>query len=186
MRTRHGFTLLEALVALSIMATIAAVSFAGLDTMDRTFLRLETERETIGDLSLFFTRMENDMTNAVETLWRNGSNSAMPSMQGGPQQVTFVRLGEGETINGERARRVGYALSSGGIDYMVWPMVDGPSGQKPDTYTAMEGTGGFELSYLNKSGIWIDSWSEDSLPLAVKATVTLPNGETVWRVFDLP
>jgi len=185
MNTQHGVTLLEALVALSIMATIAAVSYAGLDTLHRTSARLEAEREMIGELALFFTRMENDMGNAVETHWRNGSGSTMPSMQGGAERITFVRMGDGVMIDNSGLVRIGYALSPGRIEYIIWPTLDGPPVREPRTYTAMEGVRGFSLSYMDDSGLWIDSWSEDHLPRAVKAIVTPSNGDTAWRVFDL-
>lgn len=179
---RRGFTLIEVLLALLFVAVIATISLIALNTMNRTSELLHTEREMLGELSLFFARMEHDMGNVVEREWRLG-NEIMPPMSGGGGEITFVRFGEMK-IDVGGLQRVGYSSAPGGAMYKVWPLLDSPNDQEPEVFTAIEGIVALSFSF-KYTGIWLDSWNEPYLPMAVKATIVTTKGTTVWRVFDI-
>jgi len=186
MKLRHGFTLIEAMIALFIMALIAGISFSGLDILGQTDQRLEAERARMSGAILFFLRLEHDLANCAQVQWRQGP-SVMPPLQGGKERISFVRLGDyapGQVP--QPPRRVGYAMAGGGIEYMVWPTLDIPEPVEPESWQAMEVASDFKLEYLDQEGQWREQWSEAYLPSAVKAAVTFNNSETLWRIFDLP
>jgi general secretion pathway protein J len=183
MNRAAGFTLIEALVAMVIMAIISAASFSGLDVLMRSAEQLETARAGLRDLVLFHARLENGLANAVETKWREGDNQAMPPLRGAASRITFIRLGDGP---GAGPKRIGYVYTGGKIEYWVWPAVSAMEGDAPEAYTAMEGVAGFEFSFLDHGGQWLGAWDNPRLPLAVKATITDKNGNAIWWIFDLP
>ena len=183
MKRRSGFTLIEVLAALFIMSVIAAAAFAGLDALARATQATEAERDRMGALSLFFARMESGLSNAVFGARRDGSVTS-PSLSGGGGRLEFVTLsGAG---NRHAPARVGYSFAGGVVDYLAWATLDGPGGETPEAFTALEGIAEFEVSFLDETFQWAPGWSHERPPLAVKVTVTETNGNTVWRIFDLP
>lgn len=185
MRSQKGFTLLEAMAALAIMGVVAAASLAGLDVIHKSSTALERGNSQLGLLSLFFARMERDMGSAVAVNWRRDDTMA-PPMSGGGGAVWLVHLSSKGPGGAAAPSRVGYEYSSGRVDYLVWETLDGPGGQEPERYTAIEGVSSFSVSFLDEKGSWLSSWREKELPRAVKASITMVNGDAVWRVFDMP
>lgn len=60
---RHGFTLVELLVAISIMAIVAVLGWRGLDSIVRARVSLNTELGYTRGLQLAFAQMQSDATN---------------------------------------------------------------------------------------------------------------------------
>jgi general secretion pathway protein J len=61
----QGFTLLELLVAITILATVSLISWRGLDSLVATRERLEPEADEIRALLTAFGQMDRDLANAV-------------------------------------------------------------------------------------------------------------------------
>ncbi|MDH5638386.1 MAG: GspJ family type II secretion system protein [Nitrospinota bacterium] len=187
LRHRSGFTLIEVLAALMIMAILATASFSGLDIIGRSAERLEQERQTLTSLAFFFEKLEHDLANAVNIPSRQSRFSIKPPLEGGGSRIVFTRMGDDAEVGGRHVpRRVGYEFSNGRVSYTIWPAVDAPYEVPPAGYTAIEGMMRMDVSFLDQMNQWKGAWGEKHLPKAVKVTVTYGNGEKVWRLFDFP
>ncbi|MGE0311173.1 MAG: type II secretion system protein J [Lautropia sp.] len=60
-----GFTLLELLIAIALMAVLALLSWRGLDTVLQTRTRLETESAELRSLTLAMSQMEEDLAHST-------------------------------------------------------------------------------------------------------------------------
>lgn len=63
-RTAAGFTLLELLVAITIMAVVAVMSWRGLTSLTATRERLQPQNDVVHAILAGFGQMERDLTNA--------------------------------------------------------------------------------------------------------------------------
>jgi general secretion pathway protein J len=195
MRER-GFTLLELLVAIAVLAVMGALGFRTLGSVLEAESRLQAETRRWSDLSLLFSQLGEDMTMAVERPVRALAGRTSPALS--LEQPTdpihphlvLTRLGMGEGSAAQSApRRVGYRLREGKLEYLVWPSPDGQPGVQPAAYVALEHVAAAQWQALDAEGRWVNAWpagpAANALPRAISLRLTLAGGEEVTRVLAL-
>jgi general secretion pathway protein J len=196
-RTLRGFTLIELLVALFILALMSAAGYRGLNAVLQTREQVAQETRKWQQLAFFFSRMEQDVAQAIHRPVRDAGGLMQPEWIGREVVVaddeaalTFTRAGipdQGEATLAPQ--RIGYRLQQGSIIMLRWPYLDQAPLSKPLRYPLLDGVRGFNLRYLDVSGSWLLQWpppgQAGGLPKALEAAVTLDSGEKITRVFAL-
>jgi general secretion pathway protein J len=186
---RRGFTLLEVLVAIAIVALIAVLGYRAIAALTDSETRLAAEATRWRTLDLFFARLEGDLRQAVPRPARL-SDAIAPAWLGsadtsGNSLLEFSRAGPEFALEPDSAgQRLAYRLRNGAIEVLYWASYDRPQGLEPTAYTLLEGVTGFQVSYLMQAGTWADTWplgGEGPLPRAVKVDLTLASGESIER-----
>ncbi len=182
---RNGFTLLEALVALSVFAIMSSAGFYGLNAAITSRGLLQEESSRLRDMALFFSIMENDLSMAVSRPARAGREQILRALVGG-SSVEFTRVGNAQSSEQQSSlRRVGYRLKNGSIELLIWPVVDKANlDMKPDTYKVLSDVNSFTMRYYNGQK-WFNTWEEGSLPKAVEVNITTAQDKTFTRIFSM-
>jgi general secretion pathway protein J len=190
---RRGFTLLEVLIAIAIVAVIAILGYRAVSALSGAETQLAAEATRWRTLDLLFARIEGDMRAAMPRTARSGSTREAPwlgfianaTSDAGDSAVTFSRAGpEFQLEAGSAGQRLGYRLRDGNIEVLYWASYDRPQDAQAATYALIGGVSHFRLSYLARNGAWIDTWplsGDSDLPRAVRVQVTLSTGETIER-----
>jgi general secretion pathway protein J len=203
----RGFTLLELLVAMAVLAVVGALGYRGLNSILEAEARLQTESRRWTDVSLLFSQLSEDLTMAVGRATRDdmdrtspalllsGSTSA-PAASGnapvasGNAQMVVTRLGIGEGAAMQSApRRVGYRLRDGALEYLVWPDLDAAPGTTPAAYELLGDVADLQWQALDTDGRWFTDWPAGrpatTLPRAVSVRIVLAGGEEITRILPL-
>jgi general secretion pathway protein J len=186
---RSGFTLLEVLIAIAIVALLALMGYRALSALSESESRLSAEATRWRTLDLFFARLEADLREAVPRPARSGAAREAAWLAAvdaaGNGALAFSRAGPDFAIDpGSIGQRLGYRLRNGSIEVLYWPGYDRPRDGEPAAYALLSGVTQFRLSYLTGTGIWVDSWpigGEADLPRATRVMVTLASGEEIER-----
>jgi general secretion pathway protein J len=195
MRPR-GFTLLELLAAMAVLAVLGALAFRGLSSVLDAESRLQAETRRWNDLALVFSQLGEDMTMAVERPVRGLAGRTSPALSLREPtdpidpHLVFTRLGIGEGSAAQSApRRVGYRLREGNLEYLVWPSPDGAPGVAPTTHVALEHVAAVQWQALDADGRWVNAWpagpAANTLPRAISVRLTLAGGDEVTRILAL-
>jgi general secretion pathway protein J len=184
-----GFTLLEVLIAISIVALLALIGYRAVAALSESESRLSTEASRWRGLDLFFARLEADLREAVPRTARNGSVREPAWLAtvdaAGNGALEFSRAGPEFAIDpGSAGQRLGYRLRNGTVEVLYWGGYDRPAGSEPAAYALLSGVTQFRLSYLTATGRWIDSWplaGDADLPRAARVALTLASGEEIER-----
>jgi general secretion pathway protein J len=186
---RSGFTLLEVLIAIAIVALLALMGYRALSALSDSESRLSTEAARWRTLDLFFARLEADLREAVPRTARSGATRdpawlAVVDAEGNGA-LAFSRAGADFALDpGSGGQRLGYRLRNGSVEVLYWPGYDRPRDSDPTAYVLLSGVTHFRLSYLTATGLWVDSWplaGEADLPRATRVAVTLASGEEIER-----
>lgn len=193
----RGFTLIELLVALVILALLAIAGYRGLDAVLQTRERVAQETRKWQHLALFFSRLEQDVAQAVRRPVRDQGGLTQPEWIGravvvaeDEAQLTFTRAGipdQSETLLAPQ--RIGYRLQQDTITLLRWPFPDQAPRAQPIRYSLLEGVRDFRLRHLDGNGNWLAQWppagQTGTLPTALEVELTLVNGEKITRIFAL-
>jgi len=193
----RGFTLIELLVALVILALISVAGYRGMVAVLQTRERVAEETRKWQHLAFFFSRMEQDVAQAIHRPVRDQGGLAQPEWIGravvvmdDEAELIFTRSGipdQGEAMLAPQ--RIGYRLQQGSIMLLRWPFPDQAPRAEPIRYPLLEGVRDFRLRHLDINGNWLAQWPPGgqvgTLPMALEAEVTLASGEKITRVFAL-
>ena len=186
---REGFTLIEVLLALAIVAVIALLGYRALSALSQSETQLTAEATRWRTLDLFFARLEGDLREAVPRSARLGASRMPPWIATtdslGNGALEFSRAGPEFTLEpGSAGQRIAYRFDGGTVEVLYWPGYDRLREAQAAAYPLVSDVARFRLAYLASSGSWVDAWplaSEPDLPRAVKVELTLASGETIER-----
>lgn len=199
MRSR-GFTLLELLVAMAVLAVVGALGYRGLNSVLDAEDRLQAETRRWSDVSLLSSQLSEDLTMAVGRTTRDASDRTSPALllsaggsdpaAAGSTQLVVTRLGIGEGAAAQSApRRVGYRLRDGALEYLVWPDLDAAPESAPAAYELLREVTDLQWQALDSDGRWSTEWPAQrpatALPRAVSVRIVLAGGEAITRTLPL-
>ena len=194
----RGFTLVEALVAVAILAIVALIAWRATAAMTDSEARLAGESARWRRLDALMTRMEADMRAAIPRTVRHGASRepawvATAGDAAGNTSLAFSRAGpDALDAPGSGGQRVGYRLRDGRIEVLYWPRLDNVATKDPAAYALADGVASFRVLHLAPNGQWTDRWPlpdmqrappelQTSLPRGVRVDVTLADGSVVER-----
>jgi len=188
MRSR-GFTLVEILVALGLLALVAVLAYRGVASLVDGETRLTAEARRWRTLDAVLARMESDVRQAVPRAARAGSTvepAWLASVEShGASAFAFSRAGpEFDLEPGVAGQRVGYRMRNGALEVVYWPGLDRSPGTRETAWTLVRGVTRLRIEHLDADGGWRDTWprfGEPEIPRAVRVLLVLDSGEAMDR-----
>jgi general secretion pathway protein J len=200
-RPPNGFTLIEIIVAVAIMALVSVIAYRGLSAMLTARERISSENRKLRDLAQTMARIDADFSAAVDRSIRDSYGVEKAAFLGAPDgleeagaAVVLTRMGA-PAHTGKLAdlQRVGYRVKEKRLELLSWPALDQPPRATPGASTLLEDVSQIELRYLDSQNKWQTKWPQftqggppENLPRAVQVALTLASGVTYTRVIALP
>jgi general secretion pathway protein J len=193
-RAPRGFTLVEALVAIAILALVALLAWRATAAMADSEVRLAAERSRWQQLDAVLTRIEADLRSSVPRPARRGpSTDAAWSLAvddaAGNALLVFTRAGPSAVDEpGSAGQRVGYRLRGGHVEALYWPHIDNVATGTATSYALTDDVAGFRVAALTADNRWSARWplpGGTAIPRGVRIELTLADGSTVDRLLVL-
>lgn len=189
-RSPRGFTLVEALVAIAILALVAVLAWRATAAMTDNEVRLAAETVHWQQLDALLTRVEADLRAAVPRPARNGPIVDAPwslatEDAAGNTLLIFTRAGPNAIDEpGTGGQRVGYRWRDGRVEVLYWPHIDNAVTALPTSYPLGVDVARFRVSALTSDNRWSDRWpylGSGDIPRGVRIELVLADGNVVER-----
>jgi len=182
----RGFTLIEILVALTVFAVIALISYRGLDTVLNAKVRVDAEMRFWRDVGLVFDRIETDFSQISTVNRLDAAGKIRPPLRAGRDQMLF----ELTRFDGARdAVHVGYRLREQKLELLLWKYnAKGEEIGDPDVHLLIEGIEACRITYLDSKGRWSEKWPDaagESRPQGVRVELQVAGRGAFERMFAL-
>ncbi len=184
----RGFTLLEMLVALAVMAVLGALAWGSLDVLAEKQQVLETRAGQWQRLTLARALLDQDIRHARIRRVRDAQGRRLPALmlQGG--QLQWTRGGVWDT-QGEpgHLQRVFWNFQGAHPRRAAWPVADVAAGTEAVTSLEVTEVDEMRVWLLDEQGRWQDRWPlpgqvEDAFPRAIRVRWHSPRfGDLQWQ-----
>lgn len=193
-KTDMGFSLLETLVALFVIATLAVSGTTLLMQTLQSGKQVDERMTALRDLQVAHALMKEDFASLTPRVTAGVEAFDTPFVFGSDENsttelMTFTR-GGWQVLPGEDHRsdlqRVSYKLQDGALIRTAWLRPD-PTRETPIvTRTMLSGLETVEVRYF-VGNIWTDDWQTDRMPeaapRAVEFTFEWPDNDPLTQVF---
>lgn len=192
-RAESGFTLLEVLVAVTLFALAAQLSFGGLRNILHAREQLAPRHEAAAALRYGVSLLSQDLTALAPRAVRDALGDAAPAVQAGARDelILLSRYDAARPLLLDEVAvyRVGYRLRDGQLLRDTWPVIDPVQSTEPVTQVLLEHVRELRLRFLaDGAAEWSDLWPSGgdgdlaALPRAIEFELVFDNGDTLRRL----
>jgi len=174
---RHaGFTLLELLVAITILATVSIIAWRGLDTLVTTRARLEPEGERVRALLTVFGQLDLDLAQTINpTFFAMTTTPVTVTTIGGQPALSITRLASGEADAPTALQVIGYRVEDGFLVRSASLPMRGRGAVAAEEITNVRLLGGVKSLRVrvwnDQQGGWVDPLATQQTPVAVPPAI---------------
>lgn len=194
MMKAKGFTLIEVLVALVILAVISLMGYRGLSALIVSESAITSKASQWEKIDQFLTEFENDFRYAAPRGGRDPGGLVRRAMEGvaiprhaDEGHLTLTRFAPGDGLSTHGMQRVAYRFEPGKIVLLAWPVLDAAPLTRPERIELIDGITSASARYLDADDRWSDIWPSSNrttdFPRAIELTLNIEGVGVVSRLF---
>ncbi len=194
---QRGFTLLEVLVALGILAFVIIATHQILETTTRAKDASDEKIAELNGLQTTFRLMDQDFSQMTKRAVRNESGDVQEQyllagryvLESQYDGIAFVRDGWINPINllpRSELQAVGYRVIDDNLERVYRVYVDQLDNMEPRVQRVLENVEELKFEFLDDKNEWQEQWEIKALPKAVAVTLQQIEAEPIRRVFLVP
>ena len=170
-RQQSGMTLLEVLIAVSLMVIISAISYTGLNGLIETKSHTDSVAKNIRKEVMVSQFLNKDFHSLINRKVKDEFGQQSPSVIGTYSSVVFSRNGNSNPFAQKRSQlqRVQWFLRDGTLYRSSRNMLDAASSNQWQQHALMENVREFSINYQNSVGITSSKWPINNSELPLKS-----------------
>lgn len=194
---QRGFTLLEVMVALGILAFVVLATHQILDSTTKAKAASDEKIAELNGLQTTFRLMDQDFSQMTKREVRNQSGDVQESyilagrytLDSQYDGIAFVRDGWINPINllpRSELQAVGYRVIDDKLERVYRVYVDQLDNTEPRAQVILHDIEDLKFEFLDEKDEWQEQWQIKALPKAVAVTIQQIDAEPLKRVFLVP
>jgi len=196
----RGFTLIEILVAMFLLAIMGTAGFTMLQQITGARTRVEAQSARLTELQRTFYWLAEDVTQIIDRPVRSSVDSILPAFQYNLQGISLFDLTRAGWANPaadilparSSLQRVSYILEDDKLLRSYWYHLDSLEEEPIKRRQLLTGVEELTIRFMDPDGSWQEQWpplnveEDPGLPRALEFTFILTDLGSVVRVFGLP
>lgn len=196
---QHGFTLIEILVAVVILAILALAAYGGLDALIKAREITQTHDREFHRLQLTIATLSRDLQQAATRPIRLASGEIEPAMVGGPNDIpalAFTRAGQPNPLLKPRSslQRIAYTVDNGKLVRLIFPVLDRASPLEPERQVLLPDVRSIGFAFMDENDKPDDNWPplnsepgtyDRRLPIAIQVTLDTKHWGVIQRLITI-
>lgn len=159
----RGFTLIEILVAVVVLAIMAVAAYAGLNALIRVRENSQKSMQQFEKLQIAMVTLTRDLEQAIARPIRRASGDMAPGMLGGNNNVPvllFTRNGRPNPLQKPRSslERIGYGVDNDQLVRYSYPVLDRTVESPPLRQVLLKHVTAFTVSFMDRLGQVSPNW----------------------------
>ncbi|MEJ2912021.1 type II secretion system minor pseudopilin GspJ [Pseudoalteromonas sp. C12FD-1] len=194
---QRGFTLIEVLVAMAILAVVIMATHQILDSTTKAKEASDEKIAELNGLQTAFRLMDQDFSQMTQRTVRNEAGDAQEQyllagryiLESQYDGIAFVRDGWVNPINllpRSELQAVGYRVLDDNLERVYRVYVDQLDNMEPRVQVVLKGIEELKFEFLDANNEWQEQWQIKALPKAVAVTLQQIEAEPIRRVFLVP
>ncbi len=194
---QRGFTLIEVLVAMAILAVVIMATHQILDSTTKAKEASDEKIAELNGLQTAFRLMDQDFSQMTQRTVRNEAGDAQEQyllagryiLESQYDGIAFVRDGWVNPINllpRSELQAVGYRVLDDNLERVYRVYVDQLDNMEPRVQVVLKGIEELKFEFLDANNEWQEQWQIKALPKAVAVTLQQIEAEPILRVFLVP
>ena len=194
---QRGFTLIEVLVAMAILAVVIMATHQILDSTTKAKEASDEKIAELNGLQTAFRLMDQDFSQMTQRTVRNEAGDAQEQyllagryiLESQYDGIAFVRDGWVNPINllpRSELQAVGYRVLNDNLERVYRVYVDQLDNMEPRVQVVLKGIEELKFEFLDANNEWQEQWQIKALPKAVAVTLQPIEAEPIRRVFLVP
>lgn len=194
-RTGSGFSLIELIVAVAVLAVISALAWTGLAVVGDTRTRLAEAQAEFAAVQRSVDFLARDLALAVDRPVRVGAGAREAALAGDTRKVALTRTtAASELVFASSAlERVSWFLDGKALTRARYAVLDRPDERSLATRKLAPQVEEFRLRYMDARGRWSERWpprppaegAATALPRAVEFRMDFAGFGEIRRVVEL-
>lgn len=196
----RGFTLIEILVAVLILAVLAVAAYGGLNALIKSREITQTHARHFRQLQLAMATIDRDLKQSAARPIRLASGALAPAMVGGANNIpalAFTRAGRPNPLLLPHSglQRIAYLVDGDKLVRVVFPVLDRAMAPTEQRQTLLGGVRSLTLAFMDAKHKSHAHWPPLNAepgsfitrePIAVKISLNTKRWGTVKRLIPLP
>ncbi|MGO2075249.1 MAG: type II secretion system minor pseudopilin GspJ [Pseudoalteromonas sp.] len=194
---QRGFTLLEVMVALGILAFVVLATHQILDSTTKAKAASDEKIAELNGLQTAFRLMDQDFSQMTKREVRNESGDVQDRyirtgryiLDSQYDGIAFVRDGWVNPINllpRSELQAVGYRIMDDNLERVYRVYVDQLDNMEPRVQVILKDIEDLKFEFLDGQNEWQEQWEVKGLPKAVSVTLQQVDAEPITRLFLVP
>lgn len=194
---QRGFTLIEVLVAMAILAVVIMATHQILDSTTKAKEASDEKIAELNGLQTAFRLMDQDFSQMTQRTVRNEAGDAQEQyllagryiLESQYDGIAFVRDGWVNPINllpRSELQAVGYRVLDDNLERVYRVYVDQLDNMEPRVQVVLKGIEELKFEFLDANNEWQEQWQIKALPKAVAVTLQQIEAGPIRRVFLVP
>ncbi len=196
---QSGFTLIEILVALVVLAILSIAAYGGLNSLIKTREITKANDRGFHQLQLAMATISRDLQQATMRPIRLASGQIEPAMTGGTNDIpalTFTRAGWPNPLLQPRSslQRIAYTVDNGNLIRLIFPVLDRVSPPEPARQVLLSNVRSIGFAFMGENGKPDDNWPplnaepgsyDRRLPIAIEITLDTKHWGVLQRLITI-